>query len=72
MRKDSNLSNKDSNPANATVEMSVSVHFDQYRGPFPKAKFQEWLAALPDNAKIEFTGVKSGLPHFKASWKEQR
>lgn len=67
-----NLSNPDCEPARAAVKVECTVHFDQYRGPFPKRKFQDWLESLPEQAKVEFTGFLSGKPQFTASWMEER
>ena len=68
----SNLSNPDCEPAKAPLAITCTVHFDPYHGAFPKRKLQEWLASLPEEAKVEFTGVQSGKPFFTASWKEDR
>jgi hypothetical protein len=67
-----NLSNKNADPARATVACTVTVTFDQYQGAFPKRKFQDWLEALPEDAKIKFTGTRAGKPYFEATWKEAR
>lgn len=72
MRRDNNLSNKDSSPAHTVLHVSTTVHFDPYQGKFPKAKLIEWLNSLPDDAKITFTGLAQGKPHFEATWKEDR
>lgn len=72
MKKDRNLSNPKSEPAHAEVAVSCTVYFDPYQGAFPRTKFLEWLVSLPEDAKIQFTGVSSGKPHFEATWKESR
>ena len=72
MKKDHNLSNPASEPEHAEMVCTVTVHFDQYQGAFPKAKLQRWLESLPEEAKVEFTGTRSGKPHFTASWRETR
>lgn len=72
MKKDSNLSNPASEPEHAAMEVTVGVHFDLYRGPVPKGKLQQWLASLPDSARVSFEGVHSGKAHFEAAWTEQR
>lgn len=72
MRKDHNLSNRNSEPEHAEMTCSVMVHFDPYQGAFPKKKMIQWLQSLPDEAKVKFVGVASGKPHFEATWTEQR
>jgi hypothetical protein len=67
-----NLSNKNGDPALAAITCTVTVHFDPSQTAFPKRKFQDWLESLPEEAKIEFTGTRSGSFHFEATWKEER
>ncbi len=67
-----NLSNKDGDPRRATLDVTCTVKFDQYNGAFPKDAMITWLQSLPDQAKSEFVGTRSGKPHFTASWKEAR
>lgn len=68
----SNLSNPNSEPEHAPIEVNCTVHFDPYQGAFPRNKLIRWLESLPEDAKIKFTGISSGKPHFTATWKETR
>lgn len=68
----SNLTNPKSEPAKAPLEVACTVHFDPYQGAFPRTKLIEWLQSLPEDAKIEFTGIRSGKNYFTATWKETR
>lgn len=68
----SNLTNPNSEPEHAPVTVACEVHFDPYQGAFPRTKLVRWLESLPEDAKIQFTGIRSGKPHFEATWKETR
>lgn len=68
----SNLSNPNGEPEHAPLEVSCMIHFDQYQGGFPRTKLIRWLESLPENAKIKFSHVSRGKPHFEATWKEER
>lgn len=71
MKKDHNLSNPKSEPENAEMTCTVTVHFD-WIGAVPKAKLQRWLESLPEEARVTFEGVRSGKAHFQAQWLETR
>jgi hypothetical protein len=72
MKKDHNLSNPNSEPAHAELDVQCTVHLDLYRGKFPRTKMIEWLESIPEDANITFSGWAQGKPHFTAFWKESR
>jgi hypothetical protein len=71
MSKHSNLSNKTSDPAKAPLDVVCVVHFDLY-GAVPKGKLAEWLASLPEQARVKCEGLSQGKVFFEATWKEER
>lgn len=72
MSRHQNLSSPTAEPARAEQTVSVTVHFDPLRSKFPRTKMIEWLQSLPEDAKIEFDGYRSGKAYFVATWKEAR
>ena len=70
-QRNTNLSNPNSDPEFAPLDVRCSVHFD-LGGKVPKDKLQTWLGSLPDQAKVEFTGISDGRVRFVAEWREAR
>lgn len=50
------------------VHCEVSASFGQTIQPLPKEDMIEWLNALPDNAKLKWSGISSGHVYFTAAW----
>jgi len=66
-----NLVNKNSEPSKTPLMVTTSVHSPLIER-VPKEKLEEWLASLPDGARITYEGIRSGKVYLAATWKENR
>lgn len=53
------------------LEVSVRTEFVHIES-FKKTDLEAWLAKLPSNARVKFTGISSGKIILVSTWKERR
>jgi len=53
------------------LEVSVRTEFTHIES-FKKTDLEVWLAKLPQDARVEFTGISNGKIVLTSSWKERR